>query len=63
MELIVSKVSNGYIIRDSFNKEIIFFTLQEVFECLLSKFEGKSKYFNGKSWGEVIINNSETVAN
>jgi hypothetical protein len=55
----IEKVSNGYIIRTSpgylQHNEKVFHKLEEVFEELLSHFEGRCKSFGGDSYGEIRI--------
>jgi len=51
----IKKVENGYIIRDGYGAETIFFNISDVFSELLLHFEGKSKHSKGDFYGEVKI--------
>jgi len=55
MTIQIRKVENGYIIRDAYGIESIYFNISEVFSELLLRFEGKSKFFKNNSYGEVKI--------
>ena len=52
----VKKVSNGYIVENTYtNEESVYKTLDEVFEDLLLHFEGLAECFKGSSYGKVKI--------
>jgi hypothetical protein len=50
----IEKIDNGYLIHGYTIKRKAD-TLQEVFKYMLSHFEGRSEYFGGKSFGNVIV--------
>jgi len=51
----IRKVENGYIVKDGYGTESIYFNISEVFSELLLRFEGKSKHSKGDFHGEVKI--------
>ena len=51
----IRKVENGYIVRDGYGTESIYFNISEVFSELLLRFEGKSEHSKGDFYGEVKI--------
>lgn len=51
----VEKVSNGYVVTSQYQTKTVCKTLEEVFGYLLLKFEGKSRFFGGCSYGYVHI--------
>ena len=53
----IRKVANGYIIESLGlqGEELIYLTLDEVFEHLLMVFEGRGLYFCGDLYGQVVI--------
>ncbi len=54
----IKKVWNGYILESggAFTSNTrVFKTIEELFDDLLMRFEGRSDCFNGDSYGRVII--------
>jgi len=51
----IRKVENGYIVRDGYGTESIYFNISEVFSELLFRFEGKSEFFKNNSYGKVKV--------
>jgi hypothetical protein len=56
----IRKVEDGYIVTDKHGSERIHPTLESVFSRLLLHFEGRGKYFGGKSFGVVEIHREPT---
>ncbi len=51
----IRKASNGYILKDGYDAESIHPTIEDLFNELLLKLEGKSKSFKGINFGYVKV--------
>ena len=51
----IEKVSNGYILVTPDNQKEICPNIERVFDRLLLIYEGRSKYFGGDKFGQVVI--------
>ena len=60
MELMVEKVSNGFIITNGYQRRV-FKTLEEVFNYILLSIEGRCSSFKDSSYGKVVIINDPST--